>query len=89
MALKASLTAEVISQAESYNGIRAGIVRLNDVLQGASYQADPEEPISPDGLDDDPIDVWPYEAQTVLVLGLYHLVIKFCRACEFSCPVGA
>jgi epoxyqueuosine reductase len=72
MALKASLTAKVISQAESYNGVRAGITRLNDVLQGPSYQADPEGPISSAGLDDDQIDGWPAEAQTVLVLGLYH-----------------
>ena len=39
MTSKASLTTEVISQAESYDGIRAGIVRLKDVLKGPSYQA--------------------------------------------------
>ena len=32
MASKTLLTAEVISQAESYDGIRAGIIRLNDYI---------------------------------------------------------
>jgi len=72
MASKTSLTAKIISQAESYNGIRAGIVRLNDVLQGFSYQAGPIGPTRSDEFDDDKIDHWPEEAQTVLVLGLYH-----------------
>ena len=72
MASKTSLTAEVISQAESYDGIRAGIIRLNDVLQGPSYQVDTNGPINPDGFDDPQIDNWPDEAQTVLVLGLHH-----------------
>jgi hypothetical protein len=31
-----SMTKEVISQAESYDGIRAGIVRLENVLKGPS-----------------------------------------------------
>jgi hypothetical protein len=44
MASKVSLTTEIISQAESYTGIRAGIVRLKDVLKGLSYQATPEGP---------------------------------------------
>ncbi|MFC1859786.1 hypothetical protein ACFL9U_17410, partial [Thermodesulfobacteriota bacterium] len=72
MASKTSLTAEVILQAESYDGIRAGIVRLEDVLQGPSYQADPEGPISITGLDDVQIDDWPAETQTALILGLNH-----------------
>ena len=46
MASKASLTSEIISQAESYDGIRAGIVRLEDVLQSPSYQVDPKGPES-------------------------------------------
>jgi hypothetical protein len=72
MASKTSLTSEVISQAESYDGIRAGIIRLNDVLQGPSYQVDTKGPINPNGFDDAQIDNWPDEAQTVLVLGLFH-----------------
>ncbi len=72
MATKTSLTSRVISQAESFDGIRAGIIPLNDVLQGPSYQVDTKGPINPDGFDDVQIDNWPAEAQTVLVLGLYH-----------------
>ncbi len=70
MASKASLTTEVISQAESYDGIRAGIVRLEDV--GPSYHATPEGPRSTTRLDDVQIADWPTEAQTVLILGLNH-----------------
>lgn len=72
MASKASLTTEVISQAESYDGIRAGIVRLEDVLKGPSYQAAPKGPESTTSLDDVGIVDWPTEAQTVLILGLNH-----------------
>ncbi len=72
MASNPSLTAEVISQAESYNGIRAGIVRLNDVLHGPSYQDALVGPTRSDEFEDEKIDDWPNEAQTVLVLGLYH-----------------
>ncbi len=72
MSSKASLTTEVISQAESYEGIRAGIVRLEDVLKGPSYHATPEGPRSTTQLDHVPIVDWPAEAQTVLILGLNH-----------------
>ncbi|WP_372678084.1 hypothetical protein [Desulfosarcina sp.] len=72
MASTSSLAAQVISQAESYKGIRAGIVHLNDVLQGPSYQVDHEAPIMSDAFDGDRIVDWADEAQTVLVLGLYH-----------------
>jgi epoxyqueuosine reductase len=72
MTSKASLTTEVISQAESYDGIRAGIVRLEDVLKGPSYQAAVAVPRYTDKMDDVSIDNWPTEAQTVLVLGLNH-----------------
>jgi epoxyqueuosine reductase len=72
MTSKASQTTEVLSQAQSYDGIRAGIVRLKDVLKGPSYQATPEGPRSTAQLDDVPIDNWPAEAQTVLILGLNH-----------------
>lgn len=56
MTSKESLTNNIISQAESYDGIRAGIARLDDVLKGPSYQADPEGPICSAGLDDVQID---------------------------------
>jgi len=70
MTSKASLTTEVISQAESYDGIRAGIVRLKDDLKGPPYRATPEGSRSTTQLDEVPIDNWPSEAQKVLILGL-------------------
>ena len=72
MTPEASLTTEIISQAESYDGIRAGIVRLEDVLQGPSYQAPPEGRRRTTALDDSRLVDWPTEAQTVLILGLNH-----------------
>jgi epoxyqueuosine reductase len=69
---KASLTTEVILQAESYDGIRAGIVLLKDVLKGPSYQATPDGPGNTIELDYEQIVNWPKEARTVLILGLNH-----------------
>lgn len=72
MPSKSSLTAKVISQADSYDGIQAGIVRLADVLQGPSYQADHIGPTKAAVFDDDGIDAWPDDARTVLVMGMVH-----------------
>lgn len=72
MISKASLITKIISQAESYNGIKAGIVRLEDVLKGPSYQVTLEGPGATTELDDDQIVDWPVEAETVLILGLNH-----------------
>ena len=72
MTSKATLTNEVISQAESYDGIRAGIVRLRDVLKGPSYQATPDGPGGTTEPDYEKIVNWPKETRTVLILGLYH-----------------
>jgi epoxyqueuosine reductase len=72
MAPEALLTAEIISRAESYDGIRAGIVRLKDVLKGPSYQDKLESPGITTLPDDVQVVDWPPAAQTVLVLGLYH-----------------
>jgi len=72
MASKASLTTELISQTESYDGIRAGIVHLEDVLKSPSYQATIEGPGSTTQLDDGQIVDWPTKARTVLILGLNH-----------------
>lgn len=74
MASKASLTTDIISQAESYAGIRAGIVRLQDVLQGPSYRATPQGSGTKTTLGDVEIVNWSPEARSVLVLGLYHPV---------------
>jgi len=72
MTPEASLTAEIISQAESYDGIRAGIASLDDVLQGPSYQAVPNGSGIMTPLDDVQVVDWLKEARTVLVLGLNH-----------------
>jgi epoxyqueuosine reductase len=66
------LTAETIAQAESHTGICAGIARLEDVLNGPSYLAEPDVsggPTAPDGAG---IVKWPAAAGTVLVLGMHH-----------------
>jgi epoxyqueuosine reductase len=72
MSSKASLTAEIISRAESYNGIRAGIVGLKDILKGRSYEATRQGPESETLLDNLRLSDWPAEALAVLVLGLNH-----------------
>jgi hypothetical protein len=68
MAPSPSLTAEVISQAESYDGICAGIVRLKDVLKGPSYQSILTAPRYTDQMDDVPIDNWPAERSPLKVV---------------------
>ncbi len=72
MTSKASLTTEVISQAESHDGIRAGIVRLKDVLKSPPYTATPDGPGNTTQLDYEQIVNWPNEVRTVLILGLNH-----------------
>jgi epoxyqueuosine reductase len=72
MTLIHSPTAEIILQAESYDGIRAGMVRLKDVLKGRSYRAVQAGRDATSRPDDVPVDHWPAEAQTVLILGLSH-----------------
>jgi len=72
MATKTVLTSEAISNAESYDGIQAGIVSLKDVLKSPSYQAVPGDPIMSGGSNDIQNDHWPARAQTVLVLALHH-----------------
>jgi len=66
------LTEKVISQAESYTGIRAGVILLKDALLGPSYRDNSARTITSGGLDDEKIDDWPDDAQTVLILGLKH-----------------
>jgi len=72
MAVKTPSTAEVMAQAESYDGIQAGIVSLKDVLKSPSYQAVPGGPNVRGGSNDVQNDHWPAWAQTVLVLALHH-----------------
>jgi epoxyqueuosine reductase len=73
MTIKTLPTTEIISTAESYDGIQAGIVSLKDVLKSPSYQSRPAGPVIRNSrLNDVQDDHWPAWAQTVLVLGLYH-----------------
>ena len=64
---------EIISQAESYDGIRAGIATLADVLKGPSHRDAREDAGSTTRLGECQGVDWPEEARTVLVLGLHHL----------------
>jgi epoxyqueuosine reductase len=65
-------TPEIISQAESYDGIRAGLVALDEVLKGPSYRAAREGPAPMSQLAERRGVDWPPEARTVMVLGLHH-----------------
>ncbi|UCD90088.1 MAG: hypothetical protein JSW04_01210 [Desulfobacterales bacterium] len=67
-----SLTASIIARAESFTDIKAGIARLDEILQGPSYQAAAEDPESTTPADETQIINWPPKARSVLVLGLYH-----------------
>ena len=69
MASKTLRTARIISRAESYDGICAGIARLEDVLKGPSYEVAPEKTVSWKGVR---WGEWPAAANTVLILGLHH-----------------
>ena len=61
-----SLTAETIAKAESFDGIQAGIVYLNDVLKGPSYRALPDITRDSEEIPGDQAGV------SLLVLGLMH-----------------
>ena len=72
MHTQASRTAEIISQAESYDGIRAGIASLENVLAGPSYQAGSKASPTARSSDDIRSSNWPADAQSVLVLAMHH-----------------
>ena len=72
MGSDSTLTSETIAKAESFSGIRARVARLENVLNGPSYQATPEGPGSSMNLDDAQIVDWLPNAGSVLVLGLMH-----------------
>jgi epoxyqueuosine reductase len=65
--------AEVIRQAESYAGIRAGVVRLEDVLRGPSYMVLRTGVCTMDRSTES-VTKWIEEGRSVLVLGLSHPV---------------
>jgi epoxyqueuosine reductase len=72
MTLAITLTNEIIDQAESYDGIKAGVVPLKDVMEGLSYKAMSEGQRSTNKFERGSIGNWPMMTQTVLVLGLEH-----------------
>jgi len=74
MSRRSSLADEIVTHAESFPDIRAGVARLEDVLNAPSYRAVPEGSWSPSltSSPDDTVTRWPPKARAVLVLGLYH-----------------
>jgi len=61
------LREKIITYAESFSGIKAGITRLNTVLSSPSYYAKSDGIPPPDS-----DTAWPPDAQSVIVLGLHH-----------------
>ena len=72
MLMDFSLSTEIISHAESFPGIRAGIASTEEVLKGPSYQVVSEGQRSLSSLDTLPLVTWPENAPAVLVLGMAH-----------------
>ena len=70
-----SLSTDIIIKAESFPRIKAGITRLEDILEAPSYQVVPDSEWSnslsslSDGVT---LNEWPPDAKSVLVLGLHH-----------------
>lgn len=67
-----TVTNEIIARAESYDGIKAGVVPLKDVLEGRSYKAVSKDQKNTNKFERGSIGSWPMMTQTVLVLGLKH-----------------
>ena len=67
-----SLSTVIVAKAESLPGIKAGIARLEDVLDAPSYRAVPEGTFSSSISDAVAAIDWPPDAGSVLVLGLQH-----------------
>lgn len=72
MAIKTLSAADIISTAESHDGIQAGLVGLKSVLEGLSYQAASGNLIQREVRDNKKRYHWPALARTVLVLALHH-----------------
>lgn len=62
----------ICAKAESFTNIRAGIARLEAVLNAPSYSAETQGEWSTSLSGDAGITQWPANARSVLVLGLYH-----------------
>jgi epoxyqueuosine reductase len=72
MPSEAELSAKIIAKAEEFPGIRAGIARLEDVLNGSSYRVTPDGEWTTSLSDDAAVTDWPPDDRSVLVLGLSH-----------------
>lgn len=67
-----SITARLVARAFSYPGIKAGIARLEDVLNAPSSHTVPEGSFTSSVSDETAAVEWPPAAQSVLVLALHH-----------------
>lgn len=67
-----SLTTKIIAKAESFDGICAGMVPLENVLKGPSYRAVPDAAESMLRADDGQTIAGNHQFGSVLVLGLMH-----------------
>lgn len=63
---------KIIAQAESFPGIRAGIARLDNILNSPSYHAAGNEVWEQHVSHNGPTTNWSSKAQSVIVLGLHH-----------------
>jgi epoxyqueuosine reductase len=67
-----TLSHEIIAKAESFPGIKAGIARLEDVLQSPSYKVVPDGKFFSSLSNEATVIEWPSKAKSILVLGLHH-----------------
>jgi epoxyqueuosine reductase len=65
-------SAEIITQAESFPGIQAGIAHMDNILKGPSYRTISEGQGNTAYLHDIQVVDWPKKTCSVLVLGLKH-----------------
>lgn len=70
--MMSTLSSEIIAKAESLPGVRAGIARLEDILKAPSYHFVPDGAWSSSDTGEGAVRQWPPDAESALVLGLYH-----------------
>ena len=67
-----SLSTEITAKAESFQGIKAGIARLEDILNAPSYRVIPDGVWQSHLSPEETVTEWSPQAKSVLILGLYH-----------------
>lgn len=72
MSVDTGQSATILAKAESFPDVRAGIARLEDVLNGPSYSAKIEGAWNTSLSNDAAVSEWSANARSVLVLGLHH-----------------